>query len=128
MNEQSDQQSICVAIVESLPYPVVFVDLEHIIRYMNPAARYHYCQERGHKDLVGRCVFDCHSNPASTEQIKAIVQRFRSDSKELFLKVNDRNLRVYVTPVRSSKGDLIGYYERFEMNLALSRQSSPAGA
>lgn len=126
MREQTDQQMICRAIVESLPYPVVFVDLDHIIRYLNPAARYHYYQERGHKDLVGRSVFDCHANPASKKQIEEIVRRFRSDSKELFLKVNDRNLRVYVTPVRSSKGELIGYYERFEMNLSLRNQRTQA--
>lgn len=126
MNTQPDQQMICHAIVESLPYPVVFVDLDHIIRYLNPAAKYHYYQERGHKDLIGRSVFNCHANPASKKQIEAIVERFRSDSKELFLKVNDRNLRVYVTPVRSSKGELIGYYERFEMNLAISHQRAQA--
>ena len=113
-----NDQEICHAIVESLPYPVVFVDMEHIIRYMNRAARYHYCEERGHADLIGHSVFDCHANPTSANQIKAVVEKFRKDAKEVFLKVSDRNLRVYMTPVRSREGTLIGYYERFEMNVS----------
>ena len=109
--------SICHSIVESFPYPVVFVDLDHVIQYMNRAAVYHYCGERGQKDLIGRSLFDCHFNPGSREQIGAVVERFKKDAKEMFLKVNDRNLRLYISPVRSPDGDLIGYYERFEMNL-----------
>ena len=113
-------ESICHGIVESLPYPVVFVDLDHVIRYMNKAARYHYCEERGHPVLVGRSLFDCHFNPASEQLIRTLVDGFRRDAKERFLKVNDRNLRLYVSPVRSTDGKLIGYYERFEMNLCLT--------
>ncbi len=123
MNKLTDQQMICHAIVESMPYPVVFVGLDHVIRYMNPAAIFHYCHERGHPSLVGRSLFDCHFNPASRKQITAMVRKFRKDAKEVYLKVNDRNLRVYVSPVRSSNGRLIGYYERFELNLCLPHQS-----
>ena len=32
----------CRYIVDALPYPVVFVDAENIIRFMNKAARFHY--------------------------------------------------------------------------------------
>jgi hypothetical protein len=28
-----------------------------------------------------------------------------------------RNQRLYITPVRNAQGELIGYFERFEMNL-----------
>ena len=114
--------AICRGIVWSNPYPVVFVDLNHVVRYMNRAARYHYCEERGHGDLVGKSLFDCHFNPASEQQIRRIVDGFRRDSKEIHLKVSDRNLRVYVAPVRAENAELIGYYERFELNLALDRE------
>jgi DUF438 domain-containing protein len=112
-------QSICESIITSFPYPIVFVNLDHVIQYMNPAAKYHYCTERGHGDLTGKSIFDCHFSPASREQIETAVDGFRKDAKEFFLKVNDRNLRVYVSPVKSPEGELVGYYERFEMNLQL---------
>ncbi|MBC8393644.1 MAG: PAS domain-containing protein [Deltaproteobacteria bacterium] len=118
--------SICESIVASLPYPVVFVDLDHVIQYMNPAAKHHYCTERGHGKLVGKSLFDCHFNPASQVQIETAIDKFKKDAKEFFLKVNDRNLRVYVSPVKTPEGELVGYYERFEMNLQLP-PAQPAG-
>ena len=30
------------AILDSYPYRVVFVDCDHVIRYLNRAAKYHY--------------------------------------------------------------------------------------
>ncbi len=116
-----NQQSICHAIVESLPYPVVFVDLDHTIRYVNRAARYHYGQERGLDGLVGRSIFDCHFEPASHERIRAVVEGFRRDAKEVFEKVSSRNLRAYISPVRTADGELIGYYERFELNQRIDK-------
>ena len=114
-----NSEFICKAIVDGIPYPVVFVDVQHIIRYMNRAAVYHYCTERGQPDLVGKSIFDCHFNPASREHIERVVEGFKHDAKEVYLKVNDRNLRIYITPVRAEGGELLGYYERFEMNLYL---------
>ena len=35
------------AILDSYPYRVVFVDCDHVIRYLNRAAKYHYYQVRG---------------------------------------------------------------------------------
>lgn len=110
---------ICESIVSSLPYPVVFVDLNHVIQYMNPAAKYHYYTERGHSNLIGKSIFGCHHNSSSKVRIESAINNFRKDSKEFFLGLTDRNLRVYVSPVRSPEGELIGYYERFEMNLQL---------
>lgn len=51
--------------------------------------------------------------------IEAVINQFKKDAKELFLKVNDRNQRVYITPVLDGNKNLVGYYERFEMNLSL---------
>jgi len=104
-------------ILDSYPYPVVFVDCDHIIKYMNKRAEYHYYQERGYRDLIGKSIFDCHQNPKSEEMIKAVVAKLRNHANEIFLKVSDSNQRIYIVPVRDENGDLIGYFERFEMNL-----------
>lgn len=52
-------------ILNSYPYPIVFVDNDYIIRYMNRNAEYHYYEERGYKDLIGKSLFECHSNEKS---------------------------------------------------------------
>ena len=41
----------------------------------------------------------------------------KQDGKEVFLKVNSRNQRLYIQPVRDGEGKLIGFFERFELNL-----------
>jgi DUF438 domain-containing protein len=103
------------AILDAFPYPIVYVDRDHVIRFLNKNARYHYYQERGYHDLVGKSLFDCH--PAhSKEKILEVVEKLKNHGQEMFLTVNVRNQRLYVTPVRDEAGELIGYFERFELN------------
>lgn len=104
-------------ILDSYPYPIVFVDCDHIIRYLNKRAEFHYYQERGYKNLIGKSIFSCHNEPNSAEMIKSAVEKLKCHANEIFLKVNVRNERVYFVPVRDENGDLIGYFERFELNL-----------
>ena len=51
------QEKMLSCILNSYPYPIVFVDCGHIIRYMNKRAEQHYYQERGYKDLIGKSIF-----------------------------------------------------------------------
>lgn len=104
-------------ILDSLPYPVVFVDCGHIIRYLNKAAKYQYYSVRGYKDLIGKSLFDCH-NPNSKEKILAAFERIKNHGNEVFIAVSIKNQRIYMNPVRDDNGELIGYFERFELNLA----------
>ncbi len=102
-------------ILDALPFPIVFVDAQHTIRFLNKRARFHYYEERGYRDLVGVSMFDCH-NMISREKIENIVKAFRNHGREVLLAVNEKNERVYVTPVRNDEGEFIGYFERFEGN------------
>ena len=45
-----------------------------------------------------------------------IVETLKNHGREVFLAVNAKNERVYVTPVRDDSGELVGYFERFEGN------------
>ncbi|HVN23427.1 MAG TPA: PAS domain-containing protein [Syntrophorhabdales bacterium] len=103
------------SILDALPFPVVFVDTSHTIRFMNKRAKFHYYEERGYRNLIGTSVFECH-NETSRERIVKIVERFKNHGREVFLTVTDKNERLYVTPVRNDAGELIGYFERFEGN------------
>jgi DUF438 domain-containing protein len=112
-----ERETMLSLILDSYPYPILFVDCDHIIRYMNKRAEYHYYQERGYRDLIGKSLFDCHQNPRSEEMIKLSVEILKNHGKEIFLTVNERNERIYIVPVRDKSGDLVGYFERFELNL-----------
>lgn len=102
-------------ILDALPFPIVFVDTSHTIRLMNKRAKFHYYEERGYRDLIGKSVFECH-NETSKERILKIIERFKNHGREVFLTVTEKNERLYVTPVRDDSGELVGYFERFEGN------------
>jgi DUF438 domain-containing protein len=102
-------------ILDALPFPVVFVDTDHTIRFLNRKAKFHYYEERGYKDLIGISLFACH-NEKSKERIVDIVENLKKHGREKLLGVNEKNERVYVTPVRDDGGVFIGYFERFEGN------------
>ena len=102
-------------ILDALPFPIVFVDTDHVIRFMNKRAKFHYYEERGYRDLIGSSLFSCH-NEKSKERILGMVEKLKNHGREMLLAVNEKNERVYVTPVRDDEGELIGYFERFEGN------------
>jgi PAS domain S-box-containing protein len=112
------------SILDSINHPIVFVDNDHIIRYLNKPAKIRYYEKRGYSNLIGRSLFDCHS-PASRDQIKRIHERLLSGEDEIFLKINKDQEKITVVGVRDSDGRLIGYFERFEM---MDEPSSPPDA
>lgn len=114
-----DNETIMKGILDSYPYPIVFVDDTYTIRFMNRYAQYHYYQERGYGPLIGKSIFDCHDTQAAKERIRSAFEKMKSDGKEIFIKVNSRNQRLYMQPVRDDTGRLIGFFERFELNLQL---------
>lgn len=116
-----DELVILRGILDSYPYPVVFVDDGFIIRYMNRYARYHYYQERGYGDLIGKSIYLCHDKEGSRERIRTAFEKMKLDGKEIFVGVNARNQRLYMQPVRDGEGRLIGFFERFELNLRIDR-------
>ena len=103
-------------ILDSYPYPIVFVDGDFIIRFMNKRARYHYYEERGYGPLLGKCLFDCHTAPGSEAMIRKAWASICQNGKEIFLKVNARNERIFIQGVRGEDGRWIGFFERFEQN------------
>lgn len=111
-----ETEKIQAYILDSIPYPIVFADTDHIIRYMNKAAEYRYYTVRGYKDLIGKSLFDCHKE-TSKEKIIEVVEKLKKHGNEIFLGVSVNNLRFYINPVRNENGELVGYFERFEMNL-----------
>lgn len=96
-------------LLDSLKDPFVFCDTEHVIRYMNRAARRRYA---GKPAEIGRSIFDCHGE-ASNEQIRAVCERLAAGEEEVLITDNEK-YRVYMRAVRADDGTCIGYYERYE--------------
>lgn len=103
-------------ILDSVPYRVVFVDTDHIIRYMNKEAKHHYHDVRGYGELIGHSIFECH-NEKSKAALIAAVEKLKNHGNEIYLGVSVYNERKYINPVRNEKGELVGYFERFERNM-----------
>ncbi len=111
-----ENEKIPAYVLDAYPYPIVFVDCDHIIRYMNKRAEYHYYSERGYSNLIGKSIFECH-NSQSEKKIREAIEKLKNHGNELFLGVSVKNQRVYINPVRNENGEFIGYFERFELNL-----------
>jgi DUF438 domain-containing protein len=101
-----------IAIFDSWPTPLVFVDNDHVVRYNNRAAIAAYCVKRGWPTLEGRSIFACH-NPVSRERILALYERLLAGEDEIPLSVNPRNEQVTLVAVRDASRQLLGYYDSF---------------
>jgi DUF438 domain-containing protein len=97
------------AILDSLLDEIVFVDTDHVIRYMNPAAIQHYDEGEA---LLGTSIFDCH-NHESNEVIREVSADMWTGLDERKITDNDKK-RIFMRAVRDPAGEFIGYYERYE--------------
>ncbi len=114
-----DHVELLESILNAFPYPIVFVDDSFVIRYMNRQADYQYHTVRGYPNLIGRNLLDCHHNEAVRQRIRENWEGMKRDGKPRFVSVNLDNQRLYMQPVRDRAGNFIGFFERFELNLAL---------
>ena len=101
--------SLMAVLLDSLKDPLVFVDTDHIIQYMNKAAIADF--EEG-AALIGRSVLDCH-NENSQRQIIEILALMRAGEEERLITDNEKQ-RLFMRAVRDADGRLLGYYERYE--------------
>ena len=101
------------AILDSINSPIVFVDNDHIIRYLNKPARNLFYGKFGYSDLIGKSLFDCHA-PSSREPIKRLHARLLEGENEIFVRVINNRLKLTAIGVHDKAGTLIGYYERYD--------------
>ncbi len=96
-------------LLEAFTEPIVYCGTDHVIRYMNGAARERYA---GRPAAVGRSIFDCHNN-ASNATIRDVCGRLGRGEDEVLISTDDRK-RAFMRAVRDAGGALLGYYERYE--------------
>ena len=102
-------ETLLAAILDSLPTPILFADTQHVTRYMNKEAVAHYT---GGASLIGLSLLDCH-NEASQQMMKEILGAMYEGLQEQLIS-DDEERRVYMRAVRDAKGQVLGYYERYE--------------
>ena len=103
------------SVLEQDTAPIVICNLQHIIVYMNPAAKSRY-----KSDLTGKSLADCH-NADSNEKIERVMKWFaadRSHNKVYTFRNDKENKDVYMIALRDDSGELIGYYEKHEYRTA----------
>ncbi len=100
---------VLVNILDSWNKPLVYVDTNHIIVYMNTLARSHYAKWG---DVIGKSIFGCH-NDQSSQGIKDAFEKLENGDEEVLLTNNEKH-RVYMRSVRDKDGILLGYFERYE--------------
>lgn len=103
------------SVLEQDRAPVVLCDLQHTIRYMNPAAGVAYGKYGG-LALLGKNLLLCHKE-SSVQKLLRVLQWFAKDpANNCVHTFYDRkeNKDVYVIALRNAQGELIGYYEKTE--------------
>ena len=101
---------VLYALLDAYAYEIVFVDREHIVRYMNKVAKERYKE----RVQVGRSLFHCH-NENSKKKIEEFLSRADQGEEEMFELLNGKTgEREFFVPVRNKDGEVIGYFERHE--------------
>ena len=93
-----------------MKYAVVVADMQHTIQFMNKAAIEQYKEGEA---LTGTNLLDCH-NEESRKVIESVLEKLKTGKQEVLISDTPKN-RIYMRAVRNPEGELIGYYERFEV-------------
>lgn len=104
-------KDVLEAILDAYPYEIVFVDINHIVQYMNATARKRY----GNRVIIGNSLFNCH-NENTKGKIEQFLKRAQDGEGEMFEVLNGKTgEREFFTPVKDTSGKVIGYFERHEV-------------
>jgi len=103
------KEEMLTTLLDNWNKPVVFVDTEHIIRYMNKPAESHYAKWG---NILNKSIFHCH-NEKSNQMILECFEKLKKKEKEILISDNPRH-KVYMCGVYNPTGTLIGYFERYD--------------
>lgn len=104
-------EEVLAAILDAYAYEIVFVDRNHIVRYMNRTARKRY---EG-RVFIGNSLFNCH-NERTRLKIEEFLKRADNGEDEMYELYNGKTgEREFFVPVRDKEGKVIGYFERHEV-------------
>ncbi len=103
-------KSFLESLLNSIKDPILVADTDHIVRYMNNAAIKHYEEGEG---LLKSNLLKCH-NYESQKMMIDILGEMQNGLEEKLITDNEKH-RIYMRTVRDEKGNLLGYFERYEL-------------
>jgi DUF438 domain-containing protein len=103
------ETDLLLKLLDSWNKPIVLVDTNHTIVYVNEPARKNFAKWG---DIVGRSIFHCH-NEQSSRIIREVFEELENGLEEVLIADNERH-RVYMRAVRDKDGKLVGYCERYD--------------
>jgi hypothetical protein len=103
------ETEILQRLLDSWNEPLVLVDTDHTILYMNAPAKTRYA-EWG--NVIGKSIFHCH-NDKSCRIIKDVFKKLQDGHEEVLFADNSKG-RAYMRGLRDEDGSLLGYYARSE--------------
>lgn len=102
-------KSFYQSLLNSVKDSILFADTNHIVQYMNKAAIEHF--EDGEK-LLQSNLLKCH-NEVSQKMMIDIFSEMKNGLEEKMITDNEK-YRIFMRAVRDEKGNLLGYFERYE--------------
>ncbi len=94
--------------------PIIVMDLNHTILYMNKKCIERY-SHRGGEALVGRNLLDFHSDESKIKIEKFLEKMLKEDLDEIYLYFHKRDKKeLYMVAIRDDNNKIVAYYERFE--------------
>ena len=103
-------ENIFKGILNALDFSIVFVNITHIITFMNKTAIEHY-KDQGGENLVGKSIFSCHNENSKMLILEGLKQLQRGLDKVLLLE--NEEIKEYMLAVRDNS-TLLGYFEIVE--------------
>ena len=114
-------KEILEALLDAYAYEIIFVDRNHIVRYMNKTAKLRY----GNRVVIGNSLFNCH-NENTRGKIEEFLIRADNGEDEMFQVLNGKTgEREFFVPVRDKENQVIGYFERHEMPWSKEEADKP---
>lgn len=102
-------KTFLLSLLNSIKDPILFADTNHIVQYMNKAGIDHY--EEGEK-LLQSNLLECHNEESQKIMIE-ILAEMQNGLEEKMITDNEK-YRIFMRAVRDEKGNLLGYFERYE--------------
>lgn len=116
-------KEVLLSILDAYAYEIVFVDRNHIVRYLNKTARKRY----GDRVIIGNSLFNCH-NEGTKGKIEEFLRRADAGEDEMFEVLNGKTgEREFFVPVRDANNNVIGYFERHEVPWSQDNPKEPVG-
>lgn len=102
-------KSFLINLLNSIKDPILFADTNNIVQYMNKAGVEYY--EEG-ETLLQSNLLKCHNDESQKMMIK-ILAEMETGLEEKMITDNEK-YRIFMRAVRDGKGNLLGYFERYE--------------